>query len=490
MVQHLPALQIAVPLIAAPVCALLVQSRLAGLFATAAAWLTFAIAIALFLNVLGLGFVWYEMGGWAPPLGIGLVVDPMSALLLVLVSGMAAIIMPAVPLGIGVEVAPRAQRLFYTLALLALTGMLGIVVTGDVFNLYVFLEISSLASYALVATANDRRASKAAFSYLALGTVGATFILIGIGLIYMVTGTLNMSDLAVRLPALWHLAPVQASLAFILVGAGIKFALFPAHVWMPNAYTYAPSLVSAFFGATATKVGAYILIRFIYNVFGAEFAFVDMRIGWVLIPLGIAGAFVGSLVAIWQNDLRRMLAYSSVAQVGYIAAAIGYGNQDGLVAAIVHAFNHGLMKGALFLVMACVIMRLGNANLETFRGLGRRMPITMACFVVAGLSMIGVPFTVGFVSKWYLIAGALRADLWPVAVLIVLSSLLAIIYIWRVVEVAYFQPPPEGAGRSEAPAMLLGTTVLLTVLCVVFGIATRFTVNVADVAAVMLGAPL
>ena len=486
-VEHLPALQVALPLMAAPLCALIPRQRIDWLFAVLASWLAFAVALAIFVHVLEHGPMRYAMGGWAPPLGIGYTVDPLNALLLVLISGMAAIVMPAARLGIGVEVAPRARRLFYTLALLALTGMLGIVITGDAFNLYVFLEISSLASYALVATGTDRRAAKAAFNYLIQGTVGATFILIGVGLIYMMTGTLNMADMAARLGPLRDSAPVQAALAFILVGAGIKFAMFPAHAWMPNAYTHAPSLVSAFFGATATKVGAYILIRFVFSVFGAEFAFDDMKIGWVLIPLGLAGAFVGSLVAVWQNDLKRMLAYSSVAQVGYVAVAIGYANHDGLVAAIVHIFNHGLMKGALFLVMACVILRLGKADIASFRGLGRRMPVTMGCFVVAGLSMIGVPFTVGFISKWYLIVGALDAGLWPVALLIVASSLLAIVYIWRIVEVAYFQPADGPPPASEAPASLLAPTLLLTVLCVVFGVATDLTVGVAGLAAAGLG---
>jgi len=490
LLAHLPALQIVVPLVGAPICALLFNPRLAQPFAVLVSLVTFAISIALLNQVLAEGEVVYRMGGWEPPWGIVYVVDPLNALLLCLVSGMAAIVMPAVRLGIGSETTERSRRLFLTLALLALTGMLGIVITGDAFNLYVFLEISSLSSYALIATGTDRRAAAAAFNYLVQGTVGATFILIGIGLLYMMTGTLNMADLGERVVDLRHTAPIQAALAFILVGAAVKAALFPAHAWMPNAYTYAPSMVSAFFGATATKVGAYIMIRFIFTVFGAEWVFGDMMVGWVLVPLGIAAAFAGSLVAIWQTDLKRMLAYSSVAQVGYISAAIGLGNKDGLIAAIVHVFNHGLMKGALFMVMACVILRMGRADISSFRGLGRRMPVTMGCFVVAGLSMIGVPLTVGFVSKWYLILGAVEAGMWPVAVLVVMSSLLAVVYIWRVVEVAYFAPPPDTARVREAPALLLVPTLLLTVLCVAFGVATDTTVGVASYAvSFLMGEP-
>ena len=487
IVDNLPALQVAVPLIGAPICALLVRGYFSWIFATIVAWLTFAVSIALMVEVLHFGEINYIMGGWPAPWGIEYHIDALSALLLVLVSGMGAIIMPAARLAIGVEVAERARRLFFTVALLALTGMLGIVATGDAFNLYVFLEISSLASYALVAMGNTRRATTAAFHYLILGTIGATFILIGIGLIYSVTGTLNMADMAAKLRVVGATATVEAAFAFIIVGAAIKFALFPLHYWMPNAYTYAPSLVSAFFGATATKIGAYILIRFIFTVFGAHFAFDEMHLSWALIPIAIAGTFTASLVACWQSDLKRMLAFSSVAQIGYIGLGIGLGNQDGLIAAIVHVFNHGLMKGALFLVMACVILRLGRADMTTFQGLGRRMPGTMAVFVVAGLSMIGVPLTVGFISKWYLVAAALERGLWPVAVLVLISSLIAGVYIWRVVEVAYFRPPPDDVKVEKPPALLLIPTMTLGVLCVVFGIATDFTVDIALLAATTLG---
>ncbi len=488
LLDHLPALQVGIPLIGAPLCALLGRPRLAWPFAVAVAWASFAIAVVLLASVVADGTIHYTMGGWPAVLGIEYVIDPLNALVLVLVSGMAAVIMPAVRLGIGVEVVQRARHLFYTVALLALAGMLGIAATGDIFNLYVFLEMSSLASYALVAMGIDRRATRAAFDYLILGTIGATFILIGIGLAYMMTGTLNMADMAERIPHVRDAAPVQAALAFILVGAGIKFAIFPAHMWMPNAYAYAPSLVSAFFGATATKIGAYILIRFVCSVFGVDFSFDTMKIGWILVPLGLAGAVYGSVVAIWQGDLRRMLAYSSVAQVGYIAAGIGLANHDGMVAAIIHVFNHGLMKGALFLVMACVIFRQGTADLVSVRGLGRRMPVTAGCLVVAGLSMVGVPMTAGFISKWYLVKGALDAGLWPAAALIVVSSLIAVIYVWRVVETAYFTAPAPGDEvRTEAPVLLLVPTLVLTVLCVVLGVTTDLTVGVAGEAVQVLG---
>ncbi len=298
--------------------------------------------------------------------------------------------------------AGHRQTLFYTAYLLALTGMLGIAITGDAFNLYVFLEIASLASSTLIALGPDRRSLSAAFQYLILGTIGATFILIGIGLLYMMTGTLNMADLAARLPELMDSRPVRAAFAFIVVGAGLKLALFPLHWWLPNAYTHAPSVVSAFLAGTATKVGVLILLRFVFSVFGVSFAFGIMPLGAILTAFALIAIIYGSLIAVFQNDLKRMLAYSSLAQVGYIVLGIGLGNLNGLIAGLVHLFNHAAMKGALFLALAAVFHRIGAVDMASIRGLGRRMPYTMAAFVVAGMALVGLPLTVGVVSKWYL----------------------------------------------------------------------------------------
>ena len=212
-----------------------------------------------------------------------------------------------------------------------------------------------------------------------------------------------------------------------------------------------------------------------------------MRLDAVLMPLAIAAMFVGSFVAIFQDDIKRMLAYSSVAQIGYMVLGLSFASVSGLTGGLVHLFNHAIMKSGLFLVMAAVLLRMGSTRLEAFAGLGRRMPITMAAFVVAGLSLIGVPLTVGFVSKWYLVMGALEGGLWPVAVLILLSSLLALVYIWRVIEVAYFRQPPDDAPEiGEAPASMLVPTWVLVGATVFFGVFTSLSVGLASAAARML----
>ena len=484
---HLPALQVVIPLVAAPLCALLRRGVWAWLFVTAVTWVTFAIALTLLAKVTAEGVLTYEMGGWAAPWGIEYRIDRLNALVLVIVAGIGALVAPSLYHSVQREVTPESQPLFYTAFLLALTGYLGVTITGDAFNLYVFLEIASLASYTLVALGRDRRALAAAFQYLVLGTIGATFILIGVGLLYMMTGTLNMVDLAARIAEVGPNRTVRAAFAFIVIGTGLKFAMFPLHAWLPNAYTYAPSVVSAFLAATATKVGVYMLLRLVFGLFGAEFAFTLMPLGEILIVFGLVAIVVGSLVAIFQRNLKRMLAYSSIAQIGYMALGIGLANLDGMIGGIVHLFNHAVMKATLFLALACVFYRTGAVDLETIRGLGRRMPWTIGAFTVAGFSLVGVPMTVGFVSKWYLLSAAVERGLWPIAVVIVGASLLALIYIWRVVEAAYFQPPREGASDVvEAPVAMVAPMIALAAACLYFGLDTGLTVDVARVAAAQL----
>ncbi len=481
---NLPALQVVVPLLSAPLCVLLRGRRAPWIFAAAITWIAFAIAVLLLVRVTESGVISYEMGNWAAPWGIEYRIDKLNALLLVIVTGIGALIAPTMLKGIEREVDPERAHLFFAVFLLAFTGLLGISITGDAFNLYVFLEITSLASYALVALGNDRRALTAAYRYLVLGTIGATFILIGIGLLYMMTGTLNMADLADRLGAVGGTRTIRAAFAFIVVGAAIKLALFPLHMWLPNAYTFSPSVISAFLAATATKVGVYVLIRFAFTIFGVDYAFDEMPLGEILIAFGLLAAFVASVAAVFQNNVKRLLAYSSVGQIGYMAVGIGLASVNGLIGALVHLFNHALMKGALFMALACVFHRLGSVDIGDMRGLGRRMPITMAAFVASGISLIGLPATVGFVSKWYFVLAALEAGLWPVAVAILISSMLALVYIGRVVEAAYFQPPPPNAPPvEEAPWSMLAPTLILAGASIYFGLDTDLTVGIARGAA-------
>ncbi len=484
MIAHLPILQVIIPLLAAPICLLLNRSKLVWLFSLLASGLAFSISILLLQQVMTSGVISYELGGWQAPWGIEYRIDNLNAFLLLIISGISTVVLFAAQTSIEKEIPKDKHVYFYVLYLLSLTGMLGIVATGDAFNVFVFLEISSLSAYALIAMGNKRQALWASYQYLIMGTIGATFILIGIGLMYQMTGTLNMEDLSQRLPEVAQTRTVFVSFVFVIVGVCLKLAMFPLHLWLPNAYAYAPSIVTAFFAATATKVAVYLLIRFTFSVFGLSFSFTTIPLQTLFMALGLFGIFVASTTAIYQSNVKHLFAYSSIAQIGYMIVGFSLSTVTGLTATLLHMFNHALMKGAIFLALAAVVYRVGNVELKNFRGLGRQMPLTMAAIVIGGLSLIGVPLTVGFVSKWYLLTALVEQGWWPIAVLILLGSMLAVVYVWRVIEVAYFKEPLEqNVEVKEAPMSFLIPIWTLVIANIYFGIDTRLSVQVAEAAA-------
>jgi multicomponent Na+:H+ antiporter subunit D len=476
---HLPALQVVVPLIAAPLIVLLRRRRGAFVLACAAAWAALAIAVALWLRVGAEGPISYAIGNWAPPLGIEYRVDALAALVLVLVAGVAAVALPYCARSVAAEIPASQQYLFYAMFTLSLTGLLGMTITGDAFNVFVFLEISSLSTYVLIALGRDRRALLASYQYLIMGTIGATFFVIGVGLLYLLTGTLNLQDLAERLAGVEQRRPLLAALAFLTVGLGLKLALFPLHQWLPGAYTHAPSVVSAFLAGTATKVAVYVLLRFYFSVLDANPLFGDMPWAEAMLALSILAMFVASAQALWQGDLKGVLAYSSLGQIGYITLGIGLASEAGLTGTVMHLVNHGVTKSALFLFCGCLALRAGGTRLTQLAGVARRMPWTSAGLLAGGLGLIGVPGTAGFASKWMLVGAALEQGNWPVAAAIVASSLIAVAYVWRVVEVACFREAAPGAARAEAPLSMLIPAWLLIALTLVLGFSGGWVAEVA-----------
>lgn len=487
LLEHLPALQVAVPMLGSVVVAMVRNGRLAWVLSLAVALSLPVISLLLLQEVMANGPISYALGGWAPPIGIEYRVDAVNAFLLVLVSVMGALVMLYAPRSMAQEIAKPRQAWFCSMMLMCMCGLLGMAISGDAFNIFVFTEISSLSMYVLIAMGKDRRALVAAYQYLLIGTIGATFYVIGVGLLFVLTGSLNLVDIAIRLQDVDQLRSSAVALAFIGVGIGLKLALFPLHLWLPNAYAFAPSTVTAFLASTATKVAVYLLARFALSIYGVDVLRADLGQGILLISLAVLGMLAPSIVAIFQTNVKRMLAYSSVAQIGYIILGIALLSEAGLTGGLAHVFNHAVIKACLFLAVGCMVYSTGITKIEDMAGIGRTMPVTMGAFVIAGLGLIGVPGTAGFVSKWYLIQGAAEQGMWWLVAAIVVASLLAMFYVGRIVEIAWFREPQ---GRSHDPAdtpiEMLVITWVLAIAVIYFGVQTDISAGVPAEAAKIL----
>lgn len=447
---------------------------------------TVGAAVAAWLCLSGLlgteagGAIRHAFGGWAPPIGIEFVMDGLSAFMGLVINAVAALVLWHSG---GMRQGKIAENpsAFYALSMLLLLGLNGMVLTGDLFNLYVFLEISSLASYALIA-AGDRRAPYAAFRYLIIGTVGGTFYLLGVGFLYTMTGTLNMADMASLLPEVAGTTPVVTALVLIVTGIGIKAALFPMYGWLPEAYTHASAVSSALIAPIGTKVAAYVTIRILLFVFGIDLVDLVVPISDALGILAGIGILFGSLMAISQTNLKRMLAFSSVSQIGYILMGVSLMNPLGFAGAVFHVLTHAVMKACLFLVSANIELREGHTDLSRFDDSYRRKyPMTMALFTLAAISMIGLPPMAGFFSKWMLALGTIQDGNWFLLVVILASSLLNAVYFFKILERVYLKRPaatsqPETAEAvidqpTEAPWSMRLPTLVLALALVVFGLA-------------------
>jgi multicomponent Na+:H+ antiporter subunit D len=508
---HLPVLLVIVPLfggLLSPFIGLIPVGRslMAWLWALLVSGVVLVCALALMLDVQTSGAIIYRIGSWPEDYGIAYVVDSLNAYVILVIALLGFLSTIYAKHSVAAEISKDRHHLFYAVWLLVICGMVGICVTGDTFNVYVLLEIASLTAYTLIALGGDRdrRALVAALKYLILGSIGATFILISIGYLLMMTGTLNMIDMHEQLMRLRNAGELVdnrtlfVSFAFLMVGLGLKMALFPLHTWLPNAYTYAPSAVSVLMAATMTKVAVYMFFRFVFTIYGDAYdSSVDM---YFLALLAGVGIVVSSITAIRQTDVKTLLAYSSVGQIAYIVLGFSLANQAGVTSSIIHIFNHAIVKGAMFMAVGAVALRVGGTlpelktapstiKVSDFKGLGRKMPLTMAAFTIGGASLIGVPLTAGFISKWYLVQGTIDAGYWGMAFVVLLGGVLALVYVWRLVEIIWLAQPDRSDHDEpvrEAPLSMLLPMWILIGASVWFGIDATWTANAASAAAHML----
>ena len=428
----------------------------------------------------------YHLGDWQPPYGIELVIDHLSGMVLVLISAVAFLTAVYSLYPVKKDIPDRIHH-YYTLYCLLVSGLLGMVATGDAFNLYVLLEISALASYALLASSRGR-AYFATFKYIILGTIGACFYLLGVGYLYIKTGSLNMADLSGLLSSDLLLQSVTIKVGFILmiIGVWIKMAFFPLHGWLPNAYTYASTTTNSLIAPLMTKVSVYIMIRLMFSIFSVQFVFHTLKYHQTVMWMACAAIIFGSISALSQHNLKRMLCYIIVAEVGYMVGGVWLANENGLTGAVYHIFADGMMTLCLFMATGAVIFKTGRESIDAMTNIFKKMPVTAVVFLVGGFSIIGIPPTCGFFSKWYLITGGIEANQWLFVVSLLFSSLVNCIIFFRIIEVGYFpkfnsekkENHNEKIKINEAPLTMLVPMVITACSLIVIGLYTNEIISV------------
>ena len=443
------------------------------------------ISLEIMQVVMSKGAIHYWLGGWEPPWGIEYRVDHLNAIMLVIVSVLSMLVAVYSKKLVEREL-PEKTALFWSLFILLITGLLGICVTGDLFNLFVMLEVASLTGYALIAI-GEKRALYASFRYIVIGTMGASFYLLGVGYLYIATGSLNMADLSKLLPLIYSSKAVLAGFVFMLIGLSVKMALFPLHAWLPDAYTYAPSAVSAVVAPLMTKVMAYVIIRIMFTVFKPDFSLSVIRVTDLMVWLGSLAIIFGAVMALSQNDYKRMLSYVIIAEIGYIIGGIGVANATALKGAIFHIVNDAMMMACLFLVAGLVVYRTNGHRIADFKGIFRNMPFTAAIFTVGALAVIGVPPTGGFFSKWYLLLGGIEARQWGFVVALLVSTLISVALFFRIFDrglyihahgnVPYDKELAGTTHPREAPLSMLLPAIVLALAILLVGIFNQAFVN-------------
>lgn len=409
------------------------------------------------------GVLIYNVGAWKPPIGITLVLDGLAAFMLVTVNLVASLISIY---AINYMEKFTSKWKFYTLFLLMLGGMNGVIVTGDIFNLFVFLEIASVASYALVAFGTERHELEAAFKYAVMSTVGSLFILIGIVFLYSYTSTLNMADMANVLQQKGFTdIGVMVSVLFIM-GFGLKAALVPFHAWLPDAHPSAPAPISAMLSGVLIKsLGIYTLCRIFFNVFG-----VTTNILSILMFLGTLSMVIGVFLAIGQWDFKRLLAYHSISQIGYVILGIGLGTPLGILGGLFHLFNHSIFKSLLFLNSGAVEYATGTRNLKEMGGLSNQMPLTSRTTLIASMSIAGIPPFNGFWSKLIIIIAAVEAGRYGYAFWAVLASILTLASFMKIMKYVYYGTLNEKWRKvKEVPIFMKLSMLILALICIVSG---------------------
>lgn len=466
MTAHLAVLMVAVTLLAAYVSPLVRRdgSSVPARLAVGLSGLCLIVVLVLARTVIIDGPFSYFLGGWQAPWGIEVVVDGPAVFMLATITVVTLATNVYAMFDLKRELGGRTTKWFWTLNLLLMGSMMGIVMARDLFNMFVFVEIASLVACAIISVKGSGFSLDATFRYLIFSSLGTGALLMGIALTYMATGHLNMVHIAGALPGALELYPgnVYAALSFFTLGLGVKAALFPFHTWLPDAHSAAPTPSSAILSGLVVKVFAFAYWRVLTVALGP--ALPEVPIGILVVILGSLATIIGSILAGGQTNIKRLLAYSTVAQLGYVFIGFGLGGERAVTGAMVYIMAHGMMKAGMFMAAGSLAAAAGSNRTDGIAGLVRTNPLTALAFLVLSLSMVGVPPSAGFTGKWYVAMGALDQGQPLVVAIVVISTALTALYLIPLVIKAFFSPAGDHARvpvRNQVPALVLALLVVV-----------------------------
>ncbi|MBU4312699.1 MAG: monovalent cation/H+ antiporter subunit D family protein [Candidatus Omnitrophica bacterium] len=466
MMQNPLPLFIAIPLASAFLNSLL-GKRIKGFSDVLSSIATLALAAISIYSVFlikDVGSIVYKVGGWMPPIGIAMVMDSLTVFMLVTINVVAFLISVY---SINYMEKYTEKGIFYSLFLLMIAGMNGVIISGDMFNLYVFLEIAAISSYALVAFGTEQEELEASFKYAVMGSLASSFILLGIVFLYSYTSTLNMADMAMTLLTNGPSRIVLLASVLFLMGFGLKSALVPFHAWLPDAHPSAPAPISAMLSGVLIKsLGVYAMVRIFFSVLGAT-----PEILSILMVIGSLSIVIGACLALGQWDFKRLLAYSSINQIGYVILGISLGTPLGILGGLFHLLNHSVFKSLLFLNSGAVEYSTGTRDLQKMGGLREKMPVTALTSLVGSMSIAGVPPFNGFWSKLIIIVACVQSGHFVHASWAVLASIITLAYFLKVQKHAFFGELKEGLSNvKEAPFFMKFSMIVLAIICLAGGL--------------------
>ena len=489
MIEQLPVLNLLLLLSAALIIPLLKkrnfkQTLLFGFIVI----LLVTISSGILLNhVTQYGAFTYDFGNHSSVFGIQLLINSFSVLFTLFII-LLTLLIYIYSTGDQTEaIEEKEYGRYYILLFILLFSMFGILYTNDLFNTYVFMEILSITTCSIISIKRKKENYSASFRYVMLNEIGSLSYLFGVALLYMITGYTNIELVSSSIQSVWHVYPanIMTAVGFMVIGIGIKAAIFPFHIWLPDAHSHAPSSSSAILSAIVVKVYILILIKVLFNVFGIDIL-KALHMPTILLIVAGFGMIMGSFFALAQTDIKRMLGYSSVAQIGYIILGVGLMSYVGLTAAFFHIISHGFMKAALFLSVGAIIYLKKIRKVNAFDGLGYQMPITMIVFSLAALGMIGIPLTSGFISKLNLGVASLAGGQWIFIIIIVISGLLNAMYYLPILISAFLNNKGEDQKVmriEKAPFQMLFPIIVMGIVIVVLGIYPNIILELLENAA-------